>query len=185
MHFPFENHVLSKVLKDFSVENLETTLPTFLSKFSSKICLSAIINYWGSIFTLNWTWGAFSLVCVVSVFFFSFFLLSFFFCRYFPWRTWRVYTEGRGNHYFSFFPLPPVNEHSLSSLRFIKLLFTQSVCNYETDSWWDLFSLKICILFTFLLVLLSRSYWLWYFKVTLWEFELISNYLPSITKWTL
>ena len=37
--------------------------------------LSSIIDYWGSIFTLYLTWGAFSLVCVVSVFFF---FLSFF-----------------------------------------------------------------------------------------------------------
>ena len=37
----FEKHVPSQVLKDFSVENLET----FLLKFSSEIYLSRIINY--------------------------------------------------------------------------------------------------------------------------------------------
>ena len=44
---------------------------------SSNIYLSRIINYWSSIFTLYLTWGAFSLVCLLSVFF-SFFRSSFF-----------------------------------------------------------------------------------------------------------
>ena len=77
----FETHVLSSVLKDFSVENLETTPSTFLSKFSFEIYLSRIINFWGSILTVYLIWGAFSLICVLSVFLFflSFFLfLSFF-----------------------------------------------------------------------------------------------------------
>ena len=38
-HFSFESHVLSQVLKDFSVENLETTYST-LSKFSNEIYFS-------------------------------------------------------------------------------------------------------------------------------------------------
>ena len=50
--FSFEKHVISQVLKDFSVENLETTPSTFPSKFSYEIYLHGIINYWGSIFTL-------------------------------------------------------------------------------------------------------------------------------------
>ena len=52
--------------------------------------LSRIINYWGSIFTLYLTWGAFRLVFVLSVFFFSFFFsCSFFFVFYlhFPWQA--------------------------------------------------------------------------------------------------
>ena len=52
LHFYFEKHVPSQVLKGFSGENLETTPSTFLSKFSSEIYLCQIINYWGSIFTL-------------------------------------------------------------------------------------------------------------------------------------
>ena len=40
----------SQVLKDFFVENLETTPSTFLS--SCVICLSQIVNYWDSICTL-------------------------------------------------------------------------------------------------------------------------------------
>ena len=82
LHFSFEKHALSQFLKDFSVENLETTPNTFISKFSCEIYLSRIINYCGIIFTWYWTWGALSLVCVLSVFFFlsSFFLfLSVFF----------------------------------------------------------------------------------------------------------
>ena len=77
MHFSFEKHVPSPVLKDFYVENPETTPSTFLSKFYSEIYLSRIINYWDSIFTLYLTSGAFSLVCVLFVFFLSFFLFLF------------------------------------------------------------------------------------------------------------
>ena len=51
LHFPFEKHVPSQVLKDFSVENVETTPSIFLSRFSSEIYLSRIINHWGSVFT--------------------------------------------------------------------------------------------------------------------------------------
>ena len=39
-----EKYVPFQVLKDFSVEILETTPSTFLSKFSSEIYLSRIIN---------------------------------------------------------------------------------------------------------------------------------------------
>ena len=131
-HSSFENHVPFQVLEDFSVENLETTPSTFLSKFSSKIHLSRIINYWGSIFTLYLTWGAFSLVFVLSVFF-PFFLSSFLiFYWYFHWQTLKI--------------------HRISSPRFLPLLFNQSICTYQTDSWWDLFSLEICILFAFSLM---------------------------------
>ena len=66
--FFWKKHLPSQVLKDFSVENLETTPSTFLSKFSSEIYLSRIISYWGSIFTLYLTWGAFSLVCALFTF---------------------------------------------------------------------------------------------------------------------
>ena len=79
LYFSFEKHVPSQVLKDFSVEDLETIPRTFLSKFSSEIHLSRIINYWGSIFTSYLTEGTFSLVCVLSVFlsFFHFCCFSF------------------------------------------------------------------------------------------------------------
>ena len=90
--------------------------------------------------------------------------------------------DGRGNRCFSCFPLPPSHEQSLISSRFLPLLFNQSICNYKTYSWWDFFSLEIYILFPFLLMQLSRSYWLLHFKVTLWGFDLISNYHPCITK---
>ena len=75
LHLSLEKHAFSQVLKDFSVENLETNSSTFLSKFSCELYFSWISNYWGSIFTLYLTWGAFSLVCVLSVFFLSFFFL--------------------------------------------------------------------------------------------------------------
>ena len=47
-----------------------------------------------------------------------------------------------------------------------------------------MFSLDICILFAFLWMRLSRGYWLWQFKVTLWGSELILNYHPSMTNRT-
>ena len=107
------------------------------------------------------------MVCVLSVFFF---FLScpffFFFYGYFSWQTLR------GNHFFLCIPLPPAYKHPFSSSRFLSLVFNQSICNDQIDNWWDLFS---CILFAFSLVQLSRSYWLWQFKVTMWGFELISN----------
>ena len=54
------------------------------SRNYSQIYLSEILNYGRSILTLYMTWGAFSLVCVLSVFFSFFlsfpFLLFFSFC---------------------------------------------------------------------------------------------------------
>ena len=125
LHFSFEKHVPSQVLKDFSVENLETTPSTFLSKFSSEIYLSRIINYWGSIFTLYLTRGTFSLVCVLSSFF-SFFLLFFFFYRYFPWQTLtidRIAGKGEGIIIFLVFNLHPLTNIHLVQLRFLEPFF--------------------------------------------------------------
>ena len=122
-------------LKYFSVENLETTPSIFLSKFSSEIYLSRTINYWGSILTLYRR--AFSVLC--------FLFLSVFFLR--DTNDSQDYREGRGSPYFSCFPIPPAHEHSFSSSRFLPLLFNRSICNYQTDSWWDLFSLEISFAF--------------------------------------
>ena len=82
--------------------------------------------------------------------------------------------DRRGNNYFSCFRLPSANEHSFNSSRFLPLIFTRSICNYQTDSWWDLFSLAICILFTFLWMQLNRSNWLWHFKVALCSYQTIT-----------
>ena len=115
LHFAFEKHVPSQVLKDFSVENLGTTPCTFVSKFSSEIYLSPIINCWGSIFTLYLTWWAFSLICVLSVFsfFLSFFLLFFLSLLVFSLidtNNSKHSKEEGGNSYFCF-PLPPAHKH--------------------------------------------------------------------------
>ena len=128
--------------------------------------LSRIINYWGSIFTLYLTWGAFRLVFVLSVFFFFFFLfLLFFFFRFLPaFSLTGTNRERRVNHYFYCFPLAPTHEYIFSSSRFLPLRFNWSICNYQTDSWWDMFSLEVWILLAFSLIQLSRSYWLSYFK---------------------
>ena len=96
MHFSFEKYVPFQILKDFSVENLETTSSIFLSKFLSETFLPRIIHYRGSIFTLCLTWGAFSLVCALSAFFFPFFFV-FFFYRYFSWQTLTIHSiTGKG-----------------------------------------------------------------------------------------
>ena len=125
LYFSFKKHVLFQVFKYFSVENLETTPNTFLSKFSSEIYLYPIINYWGNIFTLYLKLGAFSLVCVLSLFFFlSLFVLIFLFLTAFSLtdtNNSHDSKEERGNHYFSCFPLPPAYEHSFSSSRFLPL----------------------------------------------------------------
>ena len=163
------------------------------SRNNSQIYLSRFTNYWDSILILYTTWGAFSLVCFISVFF-SFFLSSYFlFLPVFSlietndsWDRW----DGRGNHYFSRFPLPPANEYSFNSTRFMLLIFTLSICNYQTDSWWDLFSLAIYILFAFLRMLLSRSDWFWHFKLTvrIWAYIKLSLFYykaNALTQWDL
>ena len=62
------------------------------SRNYSQMYLSGIINYWGSILTLYIT---LSFVCVLSVFFLSFFLVVFFiFYRYFSWQTLTLYKMG-------------------------------------------------------------------------------------------
>ena len=136
LHFSFEKQVPSQVLKDFSVENLETTPSTFRLNFFGDLFIPIMI-YWDSVFTLYLMWGAFSL-CSIRVFF----------------------------PYFSCFPLPPAHEHSFSSSRFLPLPFNRSIYNYQTPSWRGLFSLEICILFGFSLLQINQSYWLWHFKVT-------------------
>ena len=124
-------------------------------------------------------------VCSIHIFFLSSFF--FFFSSLFSLtgtNNSKDSRERKWNHYFSCFPLPLAHKYSFSSSKFLPLLFNRSICNYQTDSWWDLLSLEICILFAFSLMQLSRSYWLSHFRVTLWGFELISNYRPSITKRT-
>ena len=80
------------------------------SRNYSHIYLSGIINYWGNILTLYITWGAFSLVCVLSVF--SFFPVFFLFLSVFSLTDTSDSWDGRGNNYFSCFLLPPVNKYS-------------------------------------------------------------------------
>ena len=118
--------------------------------------------------------------------FLSFFLLFFFFNRYIPWQTLAIHRiAGKGKGIIIFLVSTSTRTRTFfSSSRFLQLLFNRSFCNYQTDSWWDLFSLEICILFAFLLKQFNRSYWLWHFKATLRGFELISNYRPSIAKRT-
>ena len=99
--------------------------------------------------------------------------------------------EGRGNYYFSRFPLPPAHEHSFSSSRFLPLHFSRSICNYQTDSYWDLFSLEICILFASTFTFQSDIVKIWvHIKLSLFhykvnalstEIETSSHYCLSIT----
>ena len=82
LHFAFEKH---QVLKDFSLENLETS-PRY-----------GIINYWGSILTLYITWGTLVWFVFYPYFFLSFFLscFFFFFYWYFPRQTLTSHKIGR------------------------------------------------------------------------------------------
>ena len=105
LHFLFKKPVPSQVLKDFSVENIQTIPSTFLSKFSSEICLSWTINYWVNY--LVW-------FCVLSVFF------SFFLSCFFPFSILFSLTDTndsqdirkqRGNNYFTCFLLPFMDIH--------------------------------------------------------------------------
>ena len=122
-------------------------------------------------------------LCFILIFFFlSVFFLFLSVFSVTDTNDWRNSREGRGNPYFSCLPLATTEQNSSSLSRFLPLLFNRSICNYQTDSWWDLFSLEVCILFAFSLMQLGWSFW--HFKVTLWGFELISNYHPSITKRT-
>ena len=107
----------------------------------------------------------FSLVCALSLFFL---FLFFFFYRYFPWQILTIHSiAGLTNHL-------PTNIH-LVHWDFWNCFCTQINCNCRTE---------IFILFEFLLMQLIRSYWLWHCKVTLWGFELILNYHPTIIKQT-
>ena len=110
--------------------------------FSRNFLKSWIVNYWGSIFTLYLKWGAFSLVCVLSVLFF-FFLSSFssLFYRYFPWQTLRIHRtagNGKGIIIFLIFHFHPLTNIHLVHLDFLPLYFNRSFCNYQTDEtcWW-------------------------------------------------
>ena len=128
--FFFWNACNFSILKDFSVENL---LPAL---FSRNFLLRSIYHELliiGVVF-LHYTkreersvWFLF-----YPYFFLSFFLLFFIFYWYFLWQTLKI--------------------HRISSPQFLPLLFNQSICTYQTDSWWDLFSLEICISFAFSLM---------------------------------
>ena len=116
-------------------------------------------------------------LCSICIFF-SFFLLFFFCYRYFLWQTLMIHRiAGNGEGIIIFLAF-----HFHLLRRFKPLLFNRSICNYQIDCWWDLFSFEICILFAFSLMQSSWSYWPSHLKVTLWGFELILNYHPSITK---
>ena len=109
-----------------------------------------------------------------SIHIFSFFLSCFFSFSIgiFRDRHWRFISwDMRGNNYVSCFPLPPGNENLFNSSRFLSLIFTRSICNYQIDSWWDLFSLGIFILFTFLWMQLSQS-----IDFSRWHWEDLSSY---------
>ena len=107
------------------------------SRNYSQIYLSRIINYCYSVLTLYITWGAFSLVCFLSVFFSFFLSSSFLFLSVF-------FLTDNSDSYDS------RNRRENHSSRFLPLSFTRSICNYQSDSWWDLFYLDIFVLFAFL-----------------------------------
>ena len=185
--FPSENVYLFEFWKTSLLKIWRLFPALFSQNFLRNFLLSRIINYWGSIFTLYLTCGALSLVCVISVFFFFLsFCFFFFFYLYFPWQTLTIHKTAETEKvslllFFYFYQLTNIH---LVVRDFYHFFFLDLFCNHQSNSWWDMFYWQICILFAFSLIQLSRSYWLSYFKVTLWESELISNYHPSITKQT-
>ena len=74
LDFSFENHLRSQVLKDFSVENIETTPENFLLKFQADIYFSQIFNC-GSIYTIYPQRGKRLVLFFFSPYFFNFFLV--------------------------------------------------------------------------------------------------------------
>ena len=111
---------------------------------------------------------------------FLFFFFFLFFSRYFLWQTLTIYKiAGNGEEIIT---LLVFHFHTLTNIQLVHLdfyhfflvdIFAITRLIAIENCWW-----------AFLLMKLSRSYWLYYFKVTLWEFELISNYHPPITKRT-
>ena len=121
LHFSFEKHLPFKFW-EISLLKIYKVLPALFSQRFLEIYLSRVINYWGSIFTLSLTWGAFSF----------FFLSSFFFLflSIFSWQTLTIHWIARNGEEIIIF--------LVSSSRFLPFLFNWSVCNYQIDSWWDL-----------------------------------------------
>ena len=112
-----------------------------------------ISNYYlGSIFTLYLTWGAFSLVCVGSVFFSVFLFLS-----VFPLPDTKIkrIAGKRGAIIIFVFHF-----HSLTNIHLVHrdfcYFFLLDLFVITRLSWWDLFSLDICIFIAFLLMLLMQ-----------------------------
>ena len=171
--FKFDSYLYKKGLSSILLKNLFNSLLAFFfwkaCTFSSfeifpcwksrnysqhftliiyfEIYLSRIVNYWGSIFTLYLTQGAFGCICVLSVFLFFLFLLFFSLSSIFlsvfsvtDTNDSQHSREGRRNDYFCF-SLPPGHEHSFSSSRFLPLLSNWSL-TYQTNIWWDLFFLR-------------------------------------------
>ena len=113
----------------------ETIPSSFLSKFSFEIYLSPIINYWGRVFNIYLKWEAFSLVCVLSLFFFlsSFFSFS---IGIFLWQTLTIHRiVGKAEGiiiflYFHFYPVTNIYRVHRDFYHFA-LLFNRSICNYQ------------------------------------------------------
>ena len=162
-----------------SLLKIQKLLPALFSRnfLLNSIYLELLI-IGGSIFTLYlwlfcscsyftlYLWWVFSLFCIL--FLFPFFLLFLFISIFSLTDTNDSHDsrEGRGNHCFSCFFTSTASRTLICSSRFLTLLFNRCIFNYQTDSWWGLFSVEICILFAFSLMQSSRSYWLWHFKVT-------------------
>ena len=93
LHFSFEKHVLSQFLKDFSVENVETTPSSLLSKFSCEIYFLELLII--RVLLLHYIEREERLLSSVRIFFISFFF--FFFYRYFPWQILTIHRiAGKG-----------------------------------------------------------------------------------------
>ena len=86
--------------------------------------------------------GAFSLVCVLSVLSLSSFSIRNFFNKH----DSQIGGNGEWVIIFLVFHFHPLT-NAFNSSRFLTRLSNRCIYNYWTDSWRDLFSLEICILF--------------------------------------
>ena len=137
-----------------------------LESFFSESYLSPIINYWGSI--PNGVSVQFGLGCIS---FFLPFLLAFFLADTNDSEHSRHVKE---NDCFVCFLLPPAHKHSFRSSKFLPLLFSQSISNYQADSWWDFFSSEFRILFLFFTDAIKLG--VTDFDISKWHCEALRSY---------
>ena len=141
--------------QQFSLESF------FLRSIYLQLLIIELVYLMGVVFSLVW---------VVSVFFLPF-LLAFFLADTTDSEHSRHVKE---NDCFVCFLLPPAHKHSFRSSKFLPLLFSQSISNYQADSWWDFFSSEFRILFLFFTDAIKLG--VTDFDISKWHCEALRSY---------